>query len=109
MKSLKKEIANQVKCFKTNFFLKLPSELENERLHRQNDENLTEIANLKKRLDSKELEVQKLYKQILDQDQTFAQSYRLQEESFRYEILNTFKILKNGPILRVKLRIGLAF
>ena len=71
--------------------------MENERLHLQNDENLTEIANLKKRLDSKELEVQKLYKQILDQDQTFAQSYRLQEESFRHEILKTFNSLENSP------------
>ena len=69
---------------------------------------MTEIANLKKRLDSKELEVQKLYKQILDQDQTFAQSYRLQEESFRHEILNTFKSLKNSLILRIKYRLGLA-
>lgn len=37
----------------------------------------------RQRLDAKENEVQKLYKQILDQDQTFAKSYRLQEEAFR--------------------------
>lgn len=43
----------------------------------------SQCALCKQRIDAKEVEVQQLYSQILEQDQTFAKSYRIQEEAFR--------------------------
>ena len=50
---------------------------------RQSQEYQNDLDLVRQRLESKENEVQKLYKQILEQDQTFAKSYRIQEEAFR--------------------------
>jgi len=58
-------------------------ENDNQISYRQNQDYERDLSVARQRLDGKEIEVQKLYKQILEQDQTFAKSYRLQEEAFR--------------------------
>jgi hypothetical protein len=57
---------------------KVPKQLENSTRLLELD-----LAHVKERLAAKEREVEGLYRQILNQDKAFAESYREQEASFR--------------------------
>ena len=86
-RDFQEELKNQFGNFKITFFRQKISQESMKKAPKQSDNSTRllelDLEHVKERLAAKEREVEGLYRQILNQDKAFAESYREQEASFR--------------------------